>query len=98
MSSHRLRIEFGRWTRPRSTPINERICSMCNVLEDEFHFIFECPLYFHLRVKYIKKYYWKHPSMMKLIELCKTDNVIEIKNFSKYVYYAFDVRNEIVSG
>ena len=41
VSSHRLCIETGRWTKPNRTPVNERLCTLCNKLEDEFHFIIE---------------------------------------------------------
>ena len=43
--SHRLEIEAGRWARPHSTPINDRKCLVCQVLEDEYHFIIECQMY-----------------------------------------------------
>ena len=43
--SHRLHIESGRWNRAQPTPRENRLCSICNVLEDEFHFLFECSLY-----------------------------------------------------
>ena len=49
MSSHRLAIESARWARPNSTPINERKCGHCNILEDEFHFVIECKLFIELR-------------------------------------------------
>ena len=69
VSSHRLAVETGRWHKPQPIEINERKCLLCNSLEDEFHFIFECPLYSELRQKYIKKYYWKKPCIPKFIDL-----------------------------
>ena len=36
-----LNVEKGRYTRPR-TPLNERLCNMCNWVDDELHFITEC--------------------------------------------------------
>ena len=43
VSSHRLQIEAGRWSRPIRTPIiDEHKCIVCNYLEDEYHFILEC--------------------------------------------------------
>jgi hypothetical protein len=50
---HHLHIETGRRTRPK-TPRNERLCSRCtwNVIEDEYHFIFQCPAYQHIRGRY----------------------------------------------
>jgi len=38
-------------------------------LEDEFHFLLECPLYYDLRKLLIDKYYWKHHSMITFIDL-----------------------------
>lgn len=53
MSSHRLEIEAGRWVRPNRIPIDERKCSFCHILEDEFHFVLECSRYVDLRNIYI---------------------------------------------
>ena len=49
VSSHRLQIEAGRWSKPNSTPRNERLCRL-NKLEDEFHLLLECTLYNQLRI------------------------------------------------
>ena len=68
-SSHRLEIETGRWTKPHSTPRSERKCHICQVLEDEFHFILECPLYEDLRAKYIKKYIYIKKSVFGCVIL-----------------------------
>ena len=40
LSSHRLRVEIGRWSR---TPPEERVCSCGTGIQDEPH-IFQCPL------------------------------------------------------
>ena len=39
LGSHRLPIETGRWSR---TPRFERLCHFCNVLVNEYHFLFDC--------------------------------------------------------
>ena len=44
ISAHRLQIERGRYTRPR-TRVEDRLCAVCNKIEDEFHFMFECEKY-----------------------------------------------------
>ena len=44
ISAHRLHIERGRYTRPR-TSVEDRLCSVCKEIEDEFHFMFECEKY-----------------------------------------------------
>ena len=51
LSSHKLMVEVGRHRRP-IVPREERVCSMCGVLEDEQHVIFTCPLYDNIRNKY----------------------------------------------
>ncbi|MCG8074808.1 MAG: hypothetical protein JAY75_01015, partial [Candidatus Thiodiazotropha taylori] len=56
LSAHRLEVEMGRWVRPNKIPYNDRKCKLCNRLEDEFHFLLECPLYSDLRKQYIKPY------------------------------------------
>jgi len=48
--------------------MNEK-CQLCNTFEDEFHVLLECPLLYDLRKSLTDKYYWKHPNMIKLIDL-----------------------------
>jgi hypothetical protein len=47
ISAHQLRIESGRYTRPRKTPLQDRTCLVCkgNSVEDETHFVLHCPAY-----------------------------------------------------
>jgi len=53
-SAHRQEVETGRWHKPVAVHFNERKCRTClNCLEDEFHFLLECPLYHELRKKHI---------------------------------------------
>ena len=95
VSSHRLEVEVGRWTRPK-TPLVARKCRVCNVVEDEFHFLFECQLFTDLKIKYLKKYFWNRPNMIKLKELMTSTNIKVIKNLSTYVEKAFNVRTEFI--
>ena len=39
LGSHNLKIETGRWQR---IPRNERLCSTCGVLGDEWHMFYDC--------------------------------------------------------
>ena len=50
IASHRLELETGRWSRHNAISFEERKCKICNQLEDEFHFLFECPIYSNLRL------------------------------------------------
>lgn len=94
-SSHMLEIEIGRWTKPHVTPRSERKCQLCNSLEDEFHFILECPLYNEFRLKYIKKYYWKRPNIPKFIDLFTSENRKEIRNLSMFIFHSMKKRDDI---
>ena len=54
ISAHQLRIETGRYTRPK-TPIESRVCQCCNSnsTETEEHFILKCTRYNPERIKFI---------------------------------------------
>ena len=95
VSSHRLKIESGRWHKPNSIPLNERKCATCNTLEDEYHFIIECPNYLEYRRIHIKQYYWKHPNMIKFLELIGTENIKDIIQLAKYIFKSFKLRNDM---
>ena len=96
VSSHRLEVETGRWTRPVSTPFNDRKCRICDKLENEFHFIFECPLYTELRQQYLHRYYIVRPSMYKLTQLFHTNVKKIMRNLSIYIYRAFQLRQNTI--
>ena len=49
LSNHDLKIETGRYS---GLPREERVCELCLILEDEFHVVFECPLYEEVREKH----------------------------------------------
>ena len=49
LSSHRLRIETGRWAR---TPQEERLCQCGEAVQTEQHVLCECPLVSHIREAY----------------------------------------------
>ena len=84
VSSHRLEVEKGRWKTP-AVPYNNRLCNICQVLDDEFHFLFTCQLLQDLRIKYIKRYCYTRLSMNKLIQLLSNDNNAHIQNLSVFI-------------
>lgn len=54
ISNHPLQIERGRYLNPKP-PRDERFCPYCqsvndSLIEDELHFLFDCPLYADLRI------------------------------------------------
>ena len=96
MSSHRLAIESGRWTRPNRIPIEQRICLICEKVEDECQFVIECILYQDLRKRYIAPYFWKRPSMFKFVNLINTTNKNYLRRLSVFIYQAFKQRTELL--
>ena len=80
--------------RPHSIPVNGYKCVVCQVLEDECHFILECQMYTELRRKYIPRYYWHRPIIFKFVEQINTSNTRRLKNLGAYVYQAFKTRTE----
>jgi hypothetical protein len=69
----RLPIELGAHS---NVPRNERRCTLCSLNEigDEFHYLFNCTHFGAERSKFIKKYYWKQPSTLKMSSLLNTKN------------------------
>ena len=95
VSSHSLHIESGRWTRP-VTLRNERKCTSCNKIEDEFHFLLECSRYHDIRKKLIPAYYWQSCSMYKFVKLIQCTDKKVIKGLAKFIHEAFKCRTSAV--
>ena len=81
--NHRLPVVSGKWHRPR--PYNQRMCEVCGVLGDEYHFLLVCKSLSDLRQRYIPEY----PSMYKFIALMSRDHVKTIRNPATFVYSSF---------
>ena len=96
VSSHRLAIETGRWVRPTPIPVGERKCFTCQTLEDEYHFVLECPVYSQIRKQYIARHYWTQPSLYKFIELINTTSINCCRKLCVYIYKAFELRSELL--
>ena len=75
ISNHCLRIETGRHERKtgingknETLPRGERICKYCSLdrVEDEIHFLFECPLYSASRIDFLQFINSKYPNIQML--------------------------------
>ena len=63
VSCHSLEIEVGRYHRPPCvTPLRQRVCQTCQVLEDEMHFVCVCPRFSSLRVELFSSVTFYYPS------------------------------------
>ena len=96
MSSHRLLIEAGRWTKPRRTPRDQRLCTICNKIEDEYHLLFECTLYNNERIFHLKPYYLRNTSMFKAVELMQETNSKILKKLAMYIHKCFEIRTDAI--
>ena len=85
VSSHSLRIESGRWERP-VLPRNNRLCTQCHKLDDEYHLLLEFNLLQDLRKMLIPKYYWYRPSMIKCLDLLKCNRRKVTRNLANFTY------------
>lgn len=93
ISAHSLRIEIGRYGQNRLER-NERTCEVCQSrdIEDEYHMIFICTRYKLLRKRYIDKYYYERPNMLKLTQLLSNSNEQTLVNLACFLNCSLKVR------
>ena len=94
-------IEKGRHVSPKIEPHN-RICTLCNLnsVEDEFHFIMECPFYSTLRINLLNVFSDIYNlNSMSNIDIFKL--IMSVSDYDciipviKYVRHAFEARQSI---
>ena len=66
------------------------------MVEDEFHFVLECPAYVQLRSLLIKPYHRNRPNMLKMVQLTSSENKKEIRGLAEYAFKGFALRNELM--
>ena len=87
--NNNIPVVSGKWQRPR--PYHQRLCEECELLGDEYHFLFLCKRLKALRSKYISRYFWTKPSMNKFIELLSSEHSETINNLAIFVYSGLEV-------
>ena len=97
-SSHNLAIEKLRPTHDRV----DRVCKYCRhhgitVIEDEHHFLLQCPLYINERSIYIQKYLTYHNDAVFTYLLSSNCHSV-VKNVATYIYHANHRRTEYNSA
>lgn len=92
-----LEVEVGRY---KGVPEEERLCSVCDlrVIEDEFHFMFYCPLYFSLRTVLFRAVHNVKPDLFWLPEGEMLNWLFKQETFSvaRYVENAWKLRISIL--
>ena len=77
LSSHLFLVERGRWGRNR-IEYKDRLCTMCNTIEDEFHCLIECPNYIKERKGCLPEILIRRPSMFECVKYLKCDSKNEL--------------------
>ena len=91
-----LRLETGRYERPKK-PANERICKQCSLLEveDEAHFLLDCPRHSLLRRKLLEQICDENFEMLNVTEKLKflLNNPSIVKQTAQFIIDAYDNRS-----
>ena len=93
VSAHNLEIERGRKYKPKSVPANERFCRNCKTMvEDEVHFISDCPIYESLRNEYSEM----NTCLVEafFINVFKTLDTVKLENLAIFIRRAMALRQE----
>lgn len=101
ISAHSLLIEKGRYSRPK-TPRNQRLCTNCNEVEDEQHFLLFCKKYDHLRTTLFS--HLNHPMNIikppndelssNFIELLNPKTIQDTKHISNFIQSSFSTSSD----
>ena len=70
--------------------------SYMNEIEDEYHFILQCPIFESVRKQYIKKYYYRNSSVYKLLQLLSTENIKELRGLGIFLISANNIRDRLI--
>ena len=71
-------------------------CPLCkNHIENEVHFVIDCPYYDDLR-RMLLRLEPDEPGEVSLVNIITSDNVHTLRNFAMYIYYALKRRNNLL--
>ena len=86
ISAHVLEIERGRY---KGVPRGQRLCTACNTLEDESHFLDSCKRYTQLRTDLLQQTDNKHKAPSDMLNDEDSQTAL-----AKYVYNCFMIRDK----
>ena len=100
-SSHRLEIEIGRHHKPK-IPVKDRLCHMCGVVEDEYHFVMFCKINIFERALLMSKIRNIIPiqtcSYNEIFRYIMSTNEPYVSSlFGKFVHNSFEKRSCLLS-
>ena len=64
LSDHILKIEMGRY---QNIPREQRLCTQCSVIDDEYHFFFNCKINGSIRDNFLSKIKQNNPNFSEYI-------------------------------
>ena len=79
LSSHKLKIETGRYTKPKTDP-QERKCTLCDVIDDERHAMFECIAHRLIRQQYTELLQTRN-SVKKMLNPTSIEEATKVANY-----------------
>lgn len=98
-SSHKLHIETGRYTTPK-TEVENRICKNCNLnlIEDEKHFLLVCPKFNDSRKELLDKCFNNNVTVhssteSKFLWLLSNEDSLVCKSVAKFINHCSLSRN-----
>ena len=97
-SSHALEIERGGYTRPK-TPLENRLCCTCNIIEDGIHFLVGCRLYAGERDKSFAAILNSFPEFQNMDDFGKFVFMLSYRDpklltiFRKFIHNCFYLRD-----
>ena len=93
-SNHKLHIETGRHTNPK-TPLDNRICTLChlNEIENETHFLLVCPKYNSLRWQLFSNIHIPENITDKFVYLMTSTDINLQTKLATFIYNAFEQRS-----
>ena len=97
-SCHSLMIEKGRQL---GIDRNYRYCPFClqkniTVVEDEFHFFYDCSTYDNLRKLYFKQAWLRNKNIDTFYRIISTEKEEEIVRVANFLLQAFKCRNDLI--
>jgi hypothetical protein len=99
--SHTLEIERGRHMNPKLER-EKRLCKLCEIIEDELHFLIECKLYDKDREELFKNIIYHIPTFRNMNSMDKFKNILTSKNdivlslAGKFIYKSFLKRQQFL--
>ena len=90
-SCHSLQIERGRYKHP-SQPPSERLCSQCNMVEDEIHFLCVCKKHEQLRENLFQlvqsecKYFLRMSAKDKFVFIMSSKSPAILKALAQFIH------------